>query len=74
MSLMGPLDRHYKGPSLASSYNEMGDNIFKDSTLMGNKKIQCMSSTRSEYSKLGLELVSLEDNHSHTPNKPSMVE
>jgi hypothetical protein len=29
---------------------------------------------RSEYSKLGLELVSLEDNLSHTPKKPSMVE
>jgi hypothetical protein len=30
--------------------------------------------TRSEYSKLGLELVSLEDNFSHTPKKPSMAE
>jgi hypothetical protein len=29
---------------------------------------------RSEYSKLGLELVSLKDNRSHTPKKPSMVE
>jgi hypothetical protein len=35
---------------------------------------KCMSPTRSEYSKLGLELVSLEENHSHTPKKPSMVE
>ena len=35
---------------------------------------QCMSPTRSEYSKLGLELVSLEDNRSHTPKKPSMAE
>jgi hypothetical protein len=35
---------------------------------------QCMSPTRSEYIKLGLELVSLEDNRFHTPNKPSMVE
>jgi hypothetical protein len=35
---------------------------------------QCMSPMRSEYSKLGLELVSLEDNHSHMPKKPSMVE
>jgi hypothetical protein len=35
---------------------------------------QCMSPTRSEYSKLGLELVSLEDNRSHMPKKPSMVE
>jgi hypothetical protein len=35
---------------------------------------QCMSPTRSEYSKLGLELVSLEENHSCTPKKPSMVE
>jgi hypothetical protein len=26
------------------------------------------------YSKLGLELVSLEENHSRTPKKPSMVE
>jgi hypothetical protein len=34
----------------------------------------CMSPTRSEYSKLGLELVSLEDNHSCTPKKPSMAE
>jgi hypothetical protein len=33
-----------------------------------------MSLTRSEYRKLGLELVSLEDNHSHTPKKPSMAE
>jgi hypothetical protein len=33
-----------------------------------------MSPTRSEYRKLGLELVSLEENHSHTPKKPSMVE
>jgi hypothetical protein len=35
---------------------------------------QWMSPTRSEYSKLGLELVSLEDNHSRTPKKPSMAE
>ena len=35
---------------------------------------QSMSPTRSQYSKLGLELVSLEDNHSRTPKKPSMVE
>jgi hypothetical protein len=33
-----------------------------------------MSLTRSKYSKLGLELVSLEDNHSRTPKKPSMAE
>jgi hypothetical protein len=35
---------------------------------------QCMSPTRSEYRKLGLELVSLEYNHSRTPKKPSMAE
>jgi hypothetical protein len=35
---------------------------------------QCMSPTRSEYSKLGLDLVSLEDNRSRTPKKPSMAE
>jgi hypothetical protein len=35
---------------------------------------QCMSPTRSKYSKWDLELVSLEDNHSHTPKKPSMAE
>ena len=35
---------------------------------------QCMSPTRSEYINLGLELVSLEDNHSHTHKKHSMVE
>ena len=35
---------------------------------------QCMSSTRSKYNKLGLELVSLEENCSHIPKKPSMVE
>ena len=29
---------------------------------------------RSEYRKLGLELVSLEDNHSRMPKKPSMAE
>ena len=29
---------------------------------------------RSEYRKLGINLVSLEDNHSHTPKKPSMAE
>jgi hypothetical protein len=32
-----------------------------------------MSPTSSEYFQLGLELVSLEDNHSHTLKKPSMV-
>jgi hypothetical protein len=35
---------------------------------------QCMSPMRSEYRKLGLKLVSLEDNHSRTPKKPSMAE
>ena len=35
---------------------------------------QCMSSTRSEYRKLGLELFSLEENLSRTPKKPLMVE
>jgi hypothetical protein len=33
-----------------------------------------MSLTRSEYSKLGLDLVSLEYNRSRTPKKPSMAE
>jgi hypothetical protein len=33
-----------------------------------------MSLIRSEYSKLGLKLLFLEDNHSHTPKKPSMAE
>jgi hypothetical protein len=33
-----------------------------------------MSPKRSEYSHLGLELVSLEDNYSRTLKKPSMVE
>ena len=33
-----------------------------------------MSPTRSEYKKLGLELVSLEENHSRMPKKPSIVE
>jgi hypothetical protein len=33
-----------------------------------------MSLTRSEYRKLGLELVSLEENLSRTPKKPSMEE
>jgi hypothetical protein len=33
-----------------------------------------MSPTRYEYRKLGLELVSLEDNLSRTPKKPSMAE
>jgi hypothetical protein len=35
---------------------------------------QCMSLTRSEYRNLGLDLVSLEDNRSRMPKKPSMVE
>ena len=30
--------------------------------------------TRSEYNKLDLEIVSLEENHSRTPKKPSMAE
>jgi hypothetical protein len=34
---------------------------------------QCMSPTRSEYSQLALEFVSLENDHSHTPKKPSMA-
>jgi hypothetical protein len=33
---------------------------------------QCMYPTRSEYSKLGLELASLEDNLSFTSKKPFM--
>jgi SPX domain protein involved in polyphosphate accumulation len=33
-----------------------------------------MFPTGSQYSKLGLELFSLEENLSHTPKKPSMVE
>jgi hypothetical protein len=33
-----------------------------------------MSPTRSKYSMLGLELISLEKNQSRTPKKPSMVE
>ena len=33
-----------------------------------------MSPTRSEYSKLGLEIVALKDNRSLTPKKPSMAE
>jgi len=35
---------------------------------------QCMSPTRSEYRKLVLETVSLKDNCSRSPKKPSMVE
>ena len=35
---------------------------------------QCMSPMMSKYSKLGLELVSLEENLSRTPKKPSMAE
>jgi hypothetical protein len=35
---------------------------------------QCMSPTRSEYRKLGLDLVSLEENISCTANKPLMAE
>ena len=35
---------------------------------------QCMSPMRFEYSKLGLEIVSFEDNHSLTPKKSSMKE
>ena len=35
---------------------------------------QFMSPMRSEYIKLGLKLVSLEENPSRTPRKPSMVE
>jgi hypothetical protein len=33
-----------------------------------------MSMMRSEYINLGLKLVSLEENHSHMPKKPSMAE
>jgi hypothetical protein len=33
-----------------------------------------MSPTRSRYRELGLELVSLGENHSHWPKKPPMVE
>jgi hypothetical protein len=35
---------------------------------------QCMSPTRSKYRKLGIELVSLEENHSRTPKKPYVAE
>jgi hypothetical protein len=30
--------------------------------------------TRSAHRELGIELVSLKENHSHTPKRPSMVE
>jgi hypothetical protein len=33
-----------------------------------------MSPTRSTYRELGLDLVSLEDNRSHHPKRPPMVE
>jgi hypothetical protein len=33
-----------------------------------------MSPTRSKYRMLGIKLISLEDNRSHTPKKPSMAE
>jgi hypothetical protein len=35
---------------------------------------QCISPTRFEYRKLGLDLISLEENRSRTPKKPSMAE
>jgi hypothetical protein len=38
------------------------------------KRFQCMSPMRSEYRKLGVKIVSLEDNLSHTPKTPSMAE
>jgi hypothetical protein len=52
--------------------NKSGSVISEQAAL--DRFFQCMSPTRSEYSKLGLELVSLEDNRSRTPKKPSMVE
>ena len=36
-------------------------------------RFQCMSPMMYEYSKLGLKLVSLEDNHSSTLKKPAMT-
>jgi hypothetical protein len=33
---------------------------------------QCMSPTRSEYRNLGIKIVSLEENRSRMPKKPSM--
>jgi hypothetical protein len=33
-----------------------------------------MSPTRSEYRNMGIKLVSLEENNSRTPKKPSMLE
>jgi hypothetical protein len=35
---------------------------------------QCIFSMSYGYINLGIDLVSLEDNHSHTPKKPSMEE
>ena len=35
---------------------------------------QCIYPTRSEYRNLGLDIISLEENFSLTPNKPSTVE
>jgi hypothetical protein len=34
----------------------------------------CMFPMRLGYRELGLELISLRDNHSHQPKKPPMVE
>jgi hypothetical protein len=48
--------------------------VVSEQAVLDHFFFQCMSPTRSEYSKLGLELVSLEDNRSRTPKKPSMVE
>jgi hypothetical protein len=52
--------------------NKSGSVVLEQVVL--DRSFQCMSPTRSDYIKLGLELVSLEDNHSLTPKKPSMAE
>jgi hypothetical protein len=48
--------------------------VVSEQVVLDHFCFQCMSPTRYEYSKLGLKLFSLEDNRSHTPKKPSMVE
>jgi hypothetical protein len=71
-SISGNFHEYFIVISLLSFHSEHNPDQWYQSRLL-LIIFQRMSPTRSEYSQLGLEFFSLEDNHSRTPKKPSMA-
>jgi hypothetical protein len=70
-SVSGNFHEHFVVISLLSFRSKINPDQWHQSRLL-SIIFQRMSPTRSKYSQLGLKFVSLEDNHSRTPKKPSM--